>query len=250
METSRWKLWFIAGSLFLLSQGAASDAEPVGTGFMYQGSIMDGDQPAEGLYDFQFKLFDAPTDGNQVGRTVDVNGVDVSAGCLTVELDFVPDESDSLQPQGLSYDKIYGLTYKKIWGGGEARWLEIGLRRAGPVQTLAVEAAGLMPYTVLVPRRKIAPVAYALHALSSGAPGGDEGGLYDVLRRSSSWDLAAGETVKPDAVKYKKVSLYLLQVVKDLKSENDSLKQRLDLLERRMEKLERDGSRVVQEVLP
>jgi alpha-tubulin suppressor-like RCC1 family protein len=56
---------------------------------------------------------------------------------------------------------------------------------------------------------------------------------------------------KPDAVKYDRVSLYLMQVVKNLKSdneslksENESLKQRLDLLEKRMEKLERDGSGV------
>lgn len=197
MGKSGRKMWVVIGLLLLLGQGAISRAEPVGTGFMYQGSIMDGDQPAEGLYDFQFKLFDAPTDGNQVGRTVDVNGVDVSDGCFAVELDFVPDEPDSLQPQGLKYDKVFGLDYQKIWGGGEARWLEIGFRWAEPVQTLAAEAAASTPYSVLVPRRKITPVPYALHALSSGGSAGDEGGLYDVLRRSSSWGLALGETAKP-----------------------------------------------------
>jgi hypothetical protein len=53
---------------------------------------------------------------------------------------------------------------------------------------------------------------------------------------------------KPEAVKYDRVSLYLLQVIRDLKSENDSLKQRLDSLESRMERLERDDSCVVHEV--
>jgi hypothetical protein len=63
-------------------------------------------------------------------------------------------------------------------------------------------------------------------------------------------DLVIGDAEgRPEAVKYEKVSLYLLQVVKDLKSENESLKQRLGLLERRMEQLGRDGSRVVPEVL-
>jgi hypothetical protein len=49
---------------------------------------------------------------------------------------------------------------------------------------------------------------------------------------------------KPDAVKYERISLYLMGVVKNLKSENESLKQKLDLLEKRMERLERDGSYV------
>lgn len=37
---------------------------------------------------------------------------------------------------------------------------------------------------------------------------------------------------RPDAVKYDKVSLYLLETVKELKAENDLLKQRLDALEK------------------
>jgi hypothetical protein len=52
---------------------------------------------------------------------------------------------------------------------------------------------------------------------------------------------------KPDAVKYDKVSLYLLKVVKDLKSENESLKQRLDALEKKIENIERYDSSVVKE---
>ena len=41
---------------------------------------------------------------------------------------------------------------------------------------------------------------------------------------------------QPDAVKYDKVALYLLEIVKELKSENQSLKQRLELLEQRISK--------------
>jgi hypothetical protein len=42
---------------------------------------------------------------------------------------------------------------------------------------------------------------------------------------------------RPEAVKYDKVSLYLLAVVKDLKAENESLKQRLTYLETTVQNL-------------
>ena len=34
-------------------------ADPIGTAFTYQGRLIDADRAANGLYDFQFKLFDA-----------------------------------------------------------------------------------------------------------------------------------------------------------------------------------------------
>lgn len=212
MDTLGHKLWAVVGLLSLLGQGTIGKAEPMGVGFTYQGWITEGNQPAEGLYDFQFKLFDAATAGNQQGRTLDVNAVEVINGYFTTELDFISGESTMAEPDplplGLSYDKIYGLQYDQTLGRGEGRWLEIAVRRSGgpqvtgSVQTLAVEAAALAPYTVLVPRQKITPVPYALYALNGGgtprslAPP-DSGGLYDVLRWSSSWNLPAGEAAKP-----------------------------------------------------
>ncbi len=44
----------------------------LGTGFTYQGRLADGGAPAEGTFDFEFKLYDDPTDGAQVGSTVRV----------------------------------------------------------------------------------------------------------------------------------------------------------------------------------
>ena len=41
-------------------QGKVSNAEPMGTAWKYQGRLMDVNAPADGLYDFQFKLFDGP----------------------------------------------------------------------------------------------------------------------------------------------------------------------------------------------
>ncbi|MHC4501615.1 MAG: hypothetical protein ACYS21_21215, partial [Planctomycetota bacterium] len=45
------------------------------------------------------------------------------------------------------------------------------------------------------------------------------------------------EAGRPDAVKYDRVSLYLLDVAKELKAENDSLKQRLEDLESAVQQL-------------
>ncbi|HHB90516.1 MAG TPA: hypothetical protein ENK60_04340, partial [Anaerolineae bacterium] len=48
----------------LAMMGMTSWAQgPVGTSFTFQGRLLDGGQPAEGLYDFKFALFDAPSGG-------------------------------------------------------------------------------------------------------------------------------------------------------------------------------------------
>ena len=39
------------------------------SGFTYQGKLADGGSPANGSYQFECKLFDDATDGNQVGPT-------------------------------------------------------------------------------------------------------------------------------------------------------------------------------------
>lgn len=56
--------------------------------FTYQGRLNDGNSAANGSYDFQFKLFDAATAGNQVGITNALNGIVVTGGGFTVSLDF------------------------------------------------------------------------------------------------------------------------------------------------------------------
>jgi len=66
-----------------------SEAAPMGTSITYQGRLIDANMPAERLYDFEFKLFDAPEPtAHQIGHTIEVNDVDVIDGYFTVELDF------------------------------------------------------------------------------------------------------------------------------------------------------------------
>lgn len=175
MKTPKSRLWLIVWLLLLLGPGTASRAEPVGTSFTYQGWIADGNQPANGLYDFQFKLFDANTAGQQIASTVEVNDVNVVDGHFVVDLDFC----SGVAPQGQQ-----GRVALDVFNG-DARWLEIGVRPALGNQGLASE-----PYTVPSPRRKITTSPYALHALSGG-------GLYDVLRWPSNWNLGLEEAPKP-----------------------------------------------------
>ena len=84
-------------------------AGPVGTDFTYQGELKDGGVIVDGVYDFEFKVFDAAVAGIQKGGTVNEEDVTVAAGRFTVKLDF----------GGGVFD-------------GQERWLELDVR-AGAV---------------------------------------------------------------------------------------------------------------------
>ncbi len=111
-----------------LGIAGVAGAGDMGTAFTYQGRLVDANSPAEGLYDFEFAVYDAIEGGSQQGSTVDVNDLDVIDGYFTVPLDF-----------GSSVFT------------GDARWLEIGVRSG--------TSGG---YTALSPRQEITPVPYAL----------------------------------------------------------------------------------------
>jgi hypothetical protein len=101
----------------------------MGTVFTYQGRLIDANGPADGLYDFQFKLFDANVAGTQQGSTIDINDLDVIDGHFVIELDFGSGIFD-----------------------GAARWLDIGVR----------PGANTGSFTTLSPRIEMTPVPYAL----------------------------------------------------------------------------------------
>jgi hypothetical protein len=113
----------------------------VGTAFTYQGRLIDANNAADGLYDFQFRLYDSPDAslGTQMGSTLDIGELDVTDGYFTVELDFDTGIFD-----------------------GNALWLEIGVR--------AGELDEPNAYTILSPRQQVTATPYALYA-KSGTPG-------------------------------------------------------------------------------
>jgi len=102
----------------------------IGTEFTYQGRLTDGGTPANGTYDFEFILFDALSDGNQVGSPVMKDNVTVTDGLFTVQLNF-----------GDVFD-------------GTALYLQIGVR----------SGASIGAYTTLTPRQALTAAPYARYA--------------------------------------------------------------------------------------
>jgi hypothetical protein len=140
MKTKKLPTILVLAGCVMLLAGQAVMAGPVGTAWTYQGRLIDANNAADGLYDFQFKLFDANSDGNQLGSDVNKPEVDVIDGYFTVELDF-----------------------GNVFDGNEC-WLDIGVR-PGELEDPNV-------YTELSPRQAITPAPYALYALDGG--GGSE----------------------------------------------------------------------------
>jgi hypothetical protein len=74
--------------LMALAAAAPLASQPLATPFTYQGTLSNAGLPAEGLYDFEFRLYDALSDGNQIGPTQTLPNVVVQNGIFTVQLDF------------------------------------------------------------------------------------------------------------------------------------------------------------------
>ena len=133
MKTTRiLTVLVLALGLMVCLATVSKAAVPMGTAFTYQGHLYDNNDVANGLYDFQFKLYDANSDGNQIGGDVNKPDVDVIDAYFTVGLDF-----------GSVFD-------------GNAVWLEIGVR-PGELNDPNV-------YTTLSPRQEVTPTPYALYA--------------------------------------------------------------------------------------
>jgi hypothetical protein len=126
--------------ILILALALAAFINPAGaqgTAFTYQGRLNDGGGPANGLYDFGFKLFADPL-GNtpQVGTSVFEVGVPVSNGLFTATIDF---------GAGI----FAGSNY----------WLEVDVRTNDP--------ANLLSYLKLTPNQAVTPTPYAIFANSA-----------------------------------------------------------------------------------
>lgn len=67
----------------------AAPAHAQAVTFTYQGQLSDNGQPADGVYDFQFSLFNQPSGGSLVSSTYCANDITVTDGLFTVELPLV-----------------------------------------------------------------------------------------------------------------------------------------------------------------
>ena len=124
---------------------------------------MDGGAPANGVYDFQFALFDDESAGTRWVRPSPKADVTVTDGLFTVELDF-----------GSVFD-------------GTALWLEIGVRPGSDTGA----------YTTLSPRQPLTPTPYALYASQAPWSGlnGVPTGFADGIDDGTSYTAGMGLTL-------------------------------------------------------
>ena len=141
----------LAATLGLLVVPAAAQT-PLGTGFTYQGRLVDAGVPANGAYDFELRLFTAASGGAAVGSPLVRDDVAVAGGLFVVTLDF----------------GSAAFT-------GSARWLEIAVR----------PGASTGAFTTLGPRQQLTPSPNALFSATapwlglSGVPAGFADGVDD-----------------------------------------------------------------------
>ncbi len=92
MSQTDWKRSKRLTLILLVSAATLTIGNAFGqtTRFTYQGKLGDNGNPASGQYDFQFRVFDTALvgTGTQIGSSVTVTSVDVTAGVFTVDLDF------------------------------------------------------------------------------------------------------------------------------------------------------------------
>lgn len=131
------------------------------TAFTYQGRLTDASGSSSGSYLFEFKLFDAASNGTLIDTLTDVPAT-VTNGIFTVELNF---------------------TAANAFDGGE-RYLEIAVKRS-------TDPAGTA-YTTLTPRQRITSAPYAVRA-KQPAPGTDGlNALIKLTAETAGANCAAG----------------------------------------------------------
>ena len=126
LKASRWCALLLVGGGSLALAGT--------TAFFYQGRLVDGAAPATGVYDFQFRVFNAASNGTPIGPAVVSQDVPVINGLFNVAVDFGAGPFT-----------------------GSDRWLEIGVRPFDVTNA----------FTNLVPRQALLPAPYAIHADSA-----------------------------------------------------------------------------------
>ncbi|MFT3744194.1 MAG: tail fiber domain-containing protein [Pyrinomonadaceae bacterium] len=125
MKKSIFFAVFMTVTFISLAYGQATD-------FTYQGQLQNTANPANGVFDFEFALFDTALGGAPIGSTNTRSGVSVTNGIFSVNLDF-----------GSSFP-------------GGTRFLEIRVRQSGGGS-----------FTTLSPRQPISSAPYSIKSLTA-----------------------------------------------------------------------------------
>jgi len=132
----RSRLILFAGAVLLLT-GVWQVGAQATPAVAYSGRLSESNQPANGLFDLQFRLFDSAEGGSAIGNTNLLLAVPVTNGAFTVSLD------------------------ASSWPFDGARWLEVSVR----------SNAAPGGFVTLSPRQAVAAVPQALFALQAGRAG-------------------------------------------------------------------------------
>jgi hypothetical protein len=139
---------FVLFALLFGAAGARADdsgpnapADPLGTGFTYQGQIKTSGNPVNGNCDMGFRLYGVASGGSPVASVISLT-VPVTASLFTVGLDFGAGAFD-----------------------GSARWLDLTVRCP----------AGSGAFAHLDPRQPLTAAPYALFALNAWSLNGNAG---------------------------------------------------------------------------
>jgi hypothetical protein len=166
MNNRRWVLLTIlAAALALLatatvwaaSSGQEAAPEDVqadlGSAFTYQGRLQDAGEPVNDECDMTFRLFDGPDlKAGQVGRDIPLEGVPVSDGLFTVQLDF-----------------------GRLAFPGDARWLDITVKCSGDREPVPLG------------RQELTAVPYALYAMDAPWDGLPYAGVVVVAKSGGDY---------------------------------------------------------------
>jgi len=127
--------------MMLAACGLATSADAqVTTSWTYQGELQDSDAPANGDYDFQFRLFNAATGNVQVGPVLCSDNLAVQEGRFSTQLDF-----------------------GSVYTGGRL-FLEIAVRMDS-----GLNCASPAGFTTIGPRQEVTIAPYAGYALGAAS---------------------------------------------------------------------------------
>jgi hypothetical protein len=140
------------------------------TALTYQGRLDDAGQPANGLYDLRFRLFDNADAGTPIGPALCADNVQVNNGLFTVLIDFGPQFATTTP-----------------------RFLQVDARA-----DTGLSCADASAFTPLLPRQPVTPTPLAQHAATANALAAPDGAPNPAVSVDNSGNVGVG-TAAPAA---------------------------------------------------